>query len=51
MALRLAREEGLLVGGSSGAAVAGALAYARRLGTPLRIVAILPDTGRNYLAP
>ncbi len=51
MALRLAHEEGLLVGGSSGAAVAGALAYARERGTLLRIVAVLPDTGRNYLAP
>jgi cystathionine beta-synthase len=51
MAQRLAREEGLLVGGSSGAAVAGALVYARRRGSALRIVAILPDTGRNYLLP
>ena len=46
---RLAREEGLLVGGSSGTAVAAALKYAQRLKKPKYIVALLPDTGRNYL--
>jgi len=46
---RLAREEGLLVGGSSGTAVAAALKYARRLKKSKYIVALLPDTGRNYL--
>jgi cystathionine beta-synthase len=45
----LAREEGLLVGGSAGTAVAAALKYAQRLEKPKYIVAILPDTGRNYL--
>ena len=49
MARRLAREEGLLVGGSSGTAVAAALVYARRLTEPVTIVVLLPDTGRNYL--
>jgi len=49
MARRLAREEGLLVGGSSGTAAAAAVAYARRLTEPLMIVVLLPDTGRNYL--
>ena len=49
-ARRLAREEGLLVGGSAGTAVAAALKYAARLDTPRCIVAILPDTGRNYLS-
>jgi cystathionine beta-synthase len=48
-ARRLAREEGLLVGGSAGTAVAAALKYAQRLEKPKLIVAILPDTGRNYL--
>ncbi len=48
-ARRLAREEGLLVGGSSGTAVAAALKYAQRLVEPKYIVVILPDTGRNYL--
>lgn len=46
---RLAREEGLLVGGSSGTAVAAALKYAQRLPTGKNIVVLLPDTGRNYL--
>lgn len=48
-ARRLAREEGLLIGGSSGTAVAAALKYAQRLDEPKYIVALLPDTGRNYL--
>lgn len=48
-ARRLAREEGLLAGGSSGTAVAAAIKYARRLAAPGFIVAILPDTGRNYM--
>jgi cystathionine beta-synthase len=48
-ARRLAKEEGLLVGGSSGTAVAAALKYAQRLAKPKYIVALLPDTGRNYL--
>lgn len=49
MARRLAREEGLLVGGSCGTAVAGALKYAARLSEPKQIVVLLPDTGRNYI--
>src|SRR5438445_340701 len=44
----LAREEGLLAGGSSGAAVFGALKVARD-SEGKTIVVILPDTGRNYL--
>jgi S-sulfo-L-cysteine synthase (O-acetyl-L-serine-dependent) len=47
MARRLAREEGLFVGISSGAAVAAALRTARRL-THGCIVAILPDGGFKY---
>ena len=50
MARRLAREEGLLVGGSAGMAVAAAVKYARRLGPGKLIVALLPDSGRNYLS-
>jgi len=48
-ARRLAREEGLLIGGSGGTALAAALKYARRLDSPKYIVALLPDTGRNYI--
>jgi cystathionine beta-synthase len=46
----LAREEGLLVGGSSGTAVAAALKYAQRLERRAYMVILLPDTGRNYLS-
>ena len=46
---RLAREEGLLVGGSSGLAVAAALVAARDLGPEAVIVVLLPDGGRGYL--
>jgi cystathionine beta-synthase len=49
MARRLAREEGILAGGSSGTAVAAALKYALRLDPGKIIVVLLPDTGRNYL--
>jgi len=49
-ARRLAREEGLLVGGSSGSTIAGALVYAAGLGPDSRIVTILPDSGRSYLS-
>lgn len=49
-ARRLAREEGLLVGGSAGTAVAAALKYAGRLREHKVIVVVLPDTGRNYLS-
>lgn len=50
MARRLAREEGLLVGGSAGAMVVVALRMATVLNVTGYIVAILPDTGRNYLS-
>jgi cystathionine beta-synthase len=46
----LARREGILVGGSSGTAVAGALKYARRLTGEHLVVALCADTGRNYLS-
>ncbi|MDD5565657.1 MAG: cystathionine beta-synthase [Candidatus Omnitrophica bacterium] len=49
VARRLAREEGLLVGGSAGTAVAAALKYAKRLEEAKYIVVLLPDTGRNYI--
>ena len=47
MARRLAREEGLLVGPSSGANVHAAVEVARRIGGT--IVTILPDSGERYL--
>lgn len=50
MTRRLAREEGLLVGGSSGMAVAGALRAARELPASAVVVVLLPDSGRGYLA-
>jgi cysteine synthase A len=49
-ARRLAREEGILAGISSGAAVAAALRVAAELGEGRTVVAILPDTGERYLS-
>ncbi|GAB7185979.1 pyridoxal-phosphate dependent enzyme [Kitasatospora sp. Ki12] len=49
-ARRLAREEGILAGPSSGAAVAAALRVARRLGPDGLVVVLLPDSGRSYLS-
>lgn len=46
---RLAREEGILVGISSGAACAAALRVARRLGRGKTVLSILADTGERYL--
>lgn len=46
----LATHEGILVGGSSGLAAAGALRLARELGPEALVVALLPDSGRNYLS-
>lgn len=49
MARRLIREEGLLVGGSSGSAVWAALQAARDLKAHQKCLVILPDSIRNYL--
>jgi cystathionine beta-synthase len=52
MGRRLAREEGVFCGGSSGASVHGALKFARekRLGKEALVVVILPDAGEIYLS-
>ncbi|MEV6772638.1 pyridoxal-phosphate dependent enzyme [Nocardia sp. NPDC051030] len=47
---RIAREEGLLLGGSSGTAIAAALRTARALGPEEVVVVIAPDSGRAYLS-
>jgi cysteine synthase len=49
-ALRLTREEGLLVGVSAGANVWAALGVAERLGPERVVVTVLPDTGERYLS-
>ncbi|WP_446218413.1 cystathionine beta-synthase [Micromonospora sp. IBHARD004] len=50
MTRRLAREEGLLVGGSCGMAVVAALEVARKAGPDDVIVVLLPDSGKGYLS-
>ncbi|MEO3782511.1 cystathionine beta-synthase [Actinocorallia sp. B10E7] len=50
MTRRLAREEGLLVGGSCGMAVVAALRVAERAGPGAVVVVLLPDGGRGYLS-
>ncbi|MBI4125265.1 MAG: cystathionine beta-synthase [Deltaproteobacteria bacterium] len=49
MARQLLVREGLFVGSSSGAAVVGAIRYARNLKRPENIVVIFPDSGGRYL--
>jgi cystathionine beta-synthase len=49
-ARRLAREEGLLVGGSGGTAVWAMLQIAERFGPEATIVTLVPDSGRGYLS-
>ncbi|WP_416901078.1 cystathionine beta-synthase [Micromonospora echinospora] len=50
MTRRLAREEGLLVGGSCGMAVVAALEVARAAGPDDVVVVLLPDSGKGYLS-
>lgn len=49
MARRLAREEGLFAGASSGANVVAALRVAKRLGPGATVVTILVDSGLKYV--
>ena len=50
MTRRIAREEGLLAGTSSGANVVAAIQIARRLGPGRTVVTLLPDSGLKYLS-
>ncbi|MDW7985384.1 MAG: pyridoxal-phosphate dependent enzyme, partial [Acidobacteriota bacterium] len=50
MTLRLAREEAILGGSSSGAAVWAAARMAEEVGPEAVIVVLLPDTGERYLS-
>ena len=50
MARRLCREEGLLLGGSAGSAVYGALKYARGMKEGETMVVLIPDGGMKYLS-
>lgn len=60
MARRLIRDEGLLCGGSSGSAVAGAIKFAERIkkereasgvtGEPYKVLVIIPDSSSRYLS-
>jgi cystathionine beta-synthase len=49
-ARRLAREEGLLVGGSGGTTVWAALVVAKRFGPEATILTMIPDSGRSYMS-
>jgi cystathionine beta-synthase len=49
-ARRVARQEGILLGGSSGTSLAAAFRYAQRCKPNELIVVLCPDTGRNYLS-
>jgi cystathionine beta-synthase len=50
MARRLAREEGIFAGGSSGAAVHAAVELAKEIGKGKTIVVLLPDSGNAYVS-
>jgi O-acetylserine dependent cystathionine beta-synthase len=50
MVARLAREEGILGGGSAGANVEAALRVARQLGRGKRVVTIIPDAAERYIS-
>jgi cysteine synthase A len=50
MVKRMAAEEGLLGGSSSGANVYAALQVARRLGPGKRVVTVIPDSAERYLS-
>jgi cystathionine beta-synthase len=49
-ARRLAREEGLLVGGSTGSTAWAGMQVAKKLGPEARVLMMFPDSGRSYLS-
>jgi cystathionine beta-synthase len=49
-AVQLAREEGILTGGSGGSALHAALEVAREMPAGKRVVVLLPDSGRSYIS-
>src|SRR5207249_11580778 len=49
-ARRVTREEGILVGGSTGTAVHAALVVGRELGPEHVVVVLIPDSGRGYIS-
>ncbi len=49
-ARRVSREDGIMLGGSSGTALAAAFKYASRCSREDLVVVLCPDTGRNYLS-
>jgi cysteine synthase len=50
MSRRMAREEGILAGSSSGANMFAALEVARELGAGKRVVTIVPDSAERYIS-
>jgi cystathionine beta-synthase len=50
VARRVSQEEGILIGGSGGTAVAAALRIAERAGPDDLVVVLIPDSGRGYLS-
>jgi cystathionine beta-synthase len=50
MTRELVRREGIFCGGSGGAAVVGAIKYARSLKEPQRILVLMPDSAQKYLS-
>ncbi len=49
-ARRLARDEGILAGGSAGSTLWGTIRVAERLGPEATVLALIPDSGRSYLS-
>ena len=50
MTRELVHREGIFCGGSGGAAVRGAIKYARKLDKPGRLLVLLPDSAQKYLS-